>query len=1096
MNQRSYYIFSILVLLLAAFVLLGHVRVGWLPLACLLLGFLVRALFRRRYLEVFAFLIPLLPALAALADTGFPLNYLLLPLFFLAGIMAGEWLPGRGAQTPPLQRLPRFYPTFLLLLGIAFCFVVLRWSNLTLSPLAFFKDTPVAPTGQRLSFAIIFPVMELALFTLSPLFFLLLRRTANPQRVLVAFLCGQSVSILCSLVQRLQGWRSPGFSPQGLASDPTAFGFLSALAILLAWYLHYRFNARKLGPAFAFIALAGILNSTTRVGLLAVALAIVLFYWPERKKAIPALLAVAFAAAILLLSVFSPHRDSSSLMARLKTNIHEAGEAIQANREGRDFSGSLTANRDVLWRYAWTCLREFPLTGVGPGNFVFWVMAAHRGDYFHHLTANQYLFIASSLGLPGLAAFLLFCFALLSFRPWPEKCLLAAFLLFFLFNDYLWFPEIALAFWMVAGFGVNERERSPVLSPTSRALRLGGILAFAFLNIQQFSVLHPKNWAQVNSVAFDYGLHYPEHEQGRQFQWTGEKAGVYIQLDEHGRNGNFRLQCGAPLAQLTDKKQTVDVYWRGKLARRVVFRGQDDYPLQIEDRRHKQGFLEFRVRPAFNLKRMGLGEETRTLGIKLFGADVPGIEVVSPNGGENWLPNTIQNIRWHVRGNAAPAKVEVSSDGGATYATIAEPAAKDGLCSWLVAGGPSLNCRVRVSGGPGSLSDASDLPFAIASPPSRGGFSFAAPQEWTTASAGRDNWHVGDFDGDGLSDIMRCPARAPGGEVFLAHDGRFIAQGNWIAAGGGSDGWYVGDFDGDGRADLMRHLPSIAANEVFLSTGSRFITSGNWLTSGHGTDGWVVGDFDGDGRSDLLRHASRVAANEVFLSTGSRFVQSGIWLTGGNGADGWYVGDFNGDGRSDLMRSVPERSGAEVFLSQGGRFMPAGSWSGASPGADGWYVGDFNADKKSDIMRYAEWMAGSDVLLAGEAGFRHDGNWSGAGRGDADWLSGDFNGDGRSDLLRCMAGYGWEVLLAAAAGASPPAAGMPETGRWLGDVPPRAEEWWFAEDADFVEALRRRSAGGATLSLAAVHGEYEALKGVRCRRQKILKLLKFHKFDR
>ncbi len=1099
MKSRIYFFFAIFSFLLLSFVLFFHFHIQWLPLAGLLLGFLIRSMFTPGYLEIFSFLIPVLPACATIESKGFPPNYLLLPLFFLAGIMAGEWLAHRGQSLPPLPRLPRFYPLFLLLLGVSFFFVMLRWSNLTLSPLAFFKDTPVAPTGQRLSFGIIFPVVELALFSLSPLFYiLLLRRQQDLRGVLTAFLSGQSLSIAFSLCQRLQQWRSPSPVISGLASDATAFGFLSALAILLAWYLDYRFGTLRLGAAFAFIALAGILNSTTRVGLFAVVLAIVLFYGPGRKKAISALLAAVFAATLLLSQVVFPRRDGSSLIARLETNIHEAGEAIQSNSEGQSFSGSLTARRDVLWRYAWECLREFPMTGVGTGNFVFWVMAAHRGDYFHHLTANQYLFFTSSLGLPGLAVFLLFCFALFAFKPWPEKCLLAAFMLFFLLNDYLWFSEIALLFWMVAGLGEEKRGDLPALSRSVRGLCLAGILAFICLHILEFSDLHPKNWAQANAVSYDYGLYYPESEEGRQFQWSGEKAGIYVKLDEHGRNENFRLGCGAPLSRLESKKQTVDMYWRGKFHKRVVFRDHAEYAIRIEDHRHSQGFLEFRVRPAFNLKQLGLGGETRTLGVRLFGSDFPEIQVIAPNGGESLLPGSAQDIRWQSRGNIASLKIEISYNGGRTYTLIGEPASNDGHYSWTVAGGPSMNCLIRV-GGTGSAIAVSDLPFTITSPPSRSGFAFAVPQKWIDPVVGREGWYVGDFNGDGRSDIMEYAGDRSGAEVLLSDGSRFVHAGSWTDADHGADGWLVGDFNGDGRSDIMRFMSDSSANEVFLSTGSGFVGGSHWLTSDNGPDGWTVGDFNGDGRSDLLRYLPDPARSEVFLSTGAAFAGNGVWLAENNGSDGWYVGDFNGDGRSDIMRFVPGSSGAEVFMSDGTRFVPAGSWAGANPGVDGWYLGDFDGDKKCDIMRYAEWLSGSDVFLAGDAGFYHDGNWSGAGKGDADWHIGDFDGDGSSDLFRCVTDNRGvsrgEVLLSTAAGDSfgekaGPSHKQSANGRWLEDMPREDGLLGGLEERKFIALTRKRIQDGQKISVFEIQREYEKLKGRKSRRVMVLRLLK------
>ena len=76
------------------------------------------------------------------------------------------------------------------------------------------------------------------------------------------------------------------------------------------------------------------------------------------------------------------------------------------------------------------------MIGVGTGNFVFWVMYAHNGDFLHHLPANQYLFIASSVGLSGLFLFLFFCFGLFLGKKWPENLLLGIFLFLLIFNDY------------------------------------------------------------------------------------------------------------------------------------------------------------------------------------------------------------------------------------------------------------------------------------------------------------------------------------------------------------------------------------------------------------------------------------------------------------------------------------------------------------------------------------------------------------------------------------------------------------------------------------------------------------------------------------
>jgi hypothetical protein len=1104
MKNRIYFVFSLIFFLLFSCIMGLHFHIVWVPLFCLLAGLLVRIAFHSAYLTIFSFLIPILPALSVFENKGFPLNYLLLPIFFLCGMVAGEFAVNKNRRSDLLPELPKFYFTLLLLLGISFLFIILRWSNLTLSPLAFFKDSPVAPTGQRISFGIIFPVVETALFLLSPFYFLMLQRAAEPRRVLIAFLSGQSLSILFSLLQRLQGSVSVHLSLRGLASDPTAFGFLSAFSILLAWYLYFHYTEKWLGIFFVAISMVGILNSSTRIGLFAIVLVIFLFIFFNQKKIVPAILIVIFLAAILFSYIYFFPQPGSNLLARLKSNILDIEQFQESIKTEQVLSRDLSAHRDVLGKYVWECLKKFPITGVGTGNFVFWVMSAHFGDYFHHLPANQYFFFTSSQGLPGLLIFLFFYFALFSLKKWPEKCLLAILLFFFLFNDYLWFPEIILAFWLVASLGEEKQVKPFVPSKAARIFLLGMVLLSIIFNFLRFSDLHPKTWALKNSTSYDYGLSYIEHEKGQQFQWTGEKAGIYIYLDKNGRNNNFRLACGAPLAALKNRKQTVDIYFRGRLIKRATFNRYDEYPIFIEDKECREGFLEFRVRPVFNLNQMHLGNETRTLGIKLFGGDIPGIHLLSPNGHENWLPGSAQDIRWQSKGKITAVKIEISYNGGGTYLLIGDSIANLGHYSWKVASGPSANCVLRVSGESGAVDDASDQPFAIAASSASTGNSFVLFNKWIDAPYGSDGWYVGDFNGDKRSDIMRVVPNVSGGQVYLSDGTKFVDAGSWTGAGNGADGWTVGDFNGDGRSDLMRHQASSSENDVFLSDGSRFVGSGNWLTGGNGADGWYVGDFNGDGRADILRYLAEFQENDVFLSDGTRFVGSGNWLPSDNGAYGWTVGDFNGDGRSDLMRIVPGTSGAEVFLSDGAKFVYTKSWTGANPGENGWYAGDFNGDKNCDIMRYIVSLSGIDVFLAGKTKFFHDGNWSGAGIANADWYIGDFNGDGRADLLRnivyALGTSEGDVLLSVPGNAffDETARQMQnnlDSGLWMADLPSTELTLNGTKEKAFADVIRNRILGGEKISIYQIQKEYEKLQGRYCRRVEVLRFLKHYKLN-
>ena len=77
---------------------------------------------------------------------------------------------------------------------------------------------------------------------------------------------------------------------------------------------------------------------------------------------------------------------------------------------------------------------------------------------------------------------------------------------------------------------------------------------------------------------------------------------------------HFRLLCGAPLNNFPGRKQTVNVFWRGRLQRSFVFTSnrEEEFVVMQED-----GFLEMSVTPAFSPAALGYGQDARELGVKL-----------------------------------------------------------------------------------------------------------------------------------------------------------------------------------------------------------------------------------------------------------------------------------------------------------------------------------------------------------------------------------------------------------------------------------------------------------------------------------------------
>ena len=131
--------------------------------------------------------------------------------------------------------------------------------------------------------------------------------------------------------------------------------------------------------------------------------------------------------------------------------------------------------------------------------------------------------------------------------------------------------------------------------------------------------LHPRTWAKETNTRYDYGFWYLEKNQaGQPFYWTKAKSGIYLYLDEKGESNEFKIVCGAPLGHLKGKKQEVKIYWRGKLYKQFTFKQNGEFRFQIKDQEHQEGFLELRVDPTVNLKKLNLSPESRDLGIQLY----------------------------------------------------------------------------------------------------------------------------------------------------------------------------------------------------------------------------------------------------------------------------------------------------------------------------------------------------------------------------------------------------------------------------------------------------------------------------------------------
>lgn len=129
-----------------------------------------------------------------------------------------------------------------------------------------------------------------------------------------------------------------------------------------------------------------------------------------------------------------------------------------------------------------------------------------------------------------------------------------------------------------------------------------------------------------------------------------------------------------------------------------------------------------------------------------------GLEIDSPNGGEEWFIGTIQTIYW-TSGNIDSIKIEYSTNNGSTWNEIVKsyPAAS-GSYNWSIPNIPSTECLIRITDlGGTSLFDISDQVFSILYQPTIQIISPNGGENWEAGSIHSITWASSNISNISLS---------------------------------------------------------------------------------------------------------------------------------------------------------------------------------------------------------------------------------------------------------------------------------------------------------------------------------------------------------
>jgi hypothetical protein len=548
----------------------------------------------------------------------------------LAGVLTRRRRDGEGSALPPA--VSRWGGAFLVVAAASAVASAVRGETLYLllrggaSPV--YLNGLGMTAGERTREAVVLFSLLVSLWAALDAFGSLARQQRGRERLARALAAGLATASALAVLERFlplpltsQRWADIGrFS--GLASDPNALGIEVALGapVLLAVLLAQQGHAATVTAGVGLLLLLPVLQTSgSRTGLLllagaAAAAGIGLVRSGGRARRVALWTAAAAALSLAAVVALAPRGGPTAaggLLARIGASLSAPNAAILAN------------HRPMFWGAAFDMVAAEPVSGVGLGGFPFEFPLVYERRSGIPASAtdnatNLLLDVAAECGLPalilalGAAVPLLARAASAAFGeavPDPlgraAGASLAGFALASLTGSHLRFSEIALVVAVLAALLPTPAVAVPD-SGVSRPRRVVGLLAGSGVLAALLATAVTASPAAPFGQERWAGL----HDRGRPRRWTSSNAFRKV------GPGEQRLL----LTMANERPDQRGVVMRVRVddvsAGAVVIPAGPRRLFRVDLPRHAR-VVRFSFEPAFVPREKGLGDDSRTLGVRL-----------------------------------------------------------------------------------------------------------------------------------------------------------------------------------------------------------------------------------------------------------------------------------------------------------------------------------------------------------------------------------------------------------------------------------------------------------------------------------------------